>query len=101
MDMLEREGLGAADLLRGEPSAGLGKVLSGLREVAHQRLEGARNERRAISPAAFPAFLPVALTELYLDRLAKLGSASLTRLANVSPLRRQWQLYWSARRFVF
>jgi 15-cis-phytoene synthase len=100
-DLLERERLTPAEIIRGEPSSGLEKVLSGLRAIARQRLEEARQHMGEISPAALPAFLPAALTELYLDRLAKLGPASLTRVADISPLRRQWRLYWSARRSLF
>lgn len=100
-DLLESEGLTPADIIRGEPSSGLEKVLSGLRDVARQRLDEARRLRTEISSAAFAAFLPVALTEPYLDRLAKLGPASLIRVADISPLRRHWRLYRSARRSLF
>jgi phytoene synthase len=100
-DLLEKEGLTPAELLRGEPSNSLEKVLSGLRDVARRRLDEARRLRAEIPPAAFPAFLPAALAELYLDRLAKLGPAGLTRVMDISPLKRQWRLYWSARRSVF
>ena len=57
------------------------------RTQARMRLDEARALRSAISPKAFPAFLSVSLTELYLN-------ASGTE---ISQLRRQWRLWRAAR----
>jgi phytoene synthase len=58
-------------------------------------------KRPTIASQVYPAFLPVALTETYLHRLKSVGAASLQRVAEVSQLKRQWRLYWCARRRVF
>ena len=58
---------------------------------ARTRLTEARLLRSTISPKAFPAFLPVSLTELYLARAG----------AEVPQFRRQLQLWWAARRERF
>lgn len=68
-------------------------IPQGLDPVAHarMRLTEARALRPTIVPAAFPAFLPASLTELY---LAKAGN-------EISHIRRQIRLWWAARREKF
>lgn len=67
----------------------------GLDAIAHARarLAEARALHHTITPESFPAFLPVSLTELYLNRAAK--------FVEVSQLRRQWRLWRAARRETF
>jgi hypothetical protein len=43
----------------------------------------------------------VSLTDLYLDRLDRLGEKALTTVADVSQFRRQSRLWWMARRNAF
>ncbi len=57
---------------------------------ARMRLAESRALRHTVPPAAIPAFLPVSLTELYLDNGAE-----------ISGFRRQFRLWWSARRERF
>src|SRR5205823_8362769 len=101
VDLLGQQGLTPADVIAGRPEHALDHALRNLRNVAFDRLEQARSKARLIAPQVFPAFLPAALTEIYLGRLRKLGSASLNRVVEISQLKRQWHLYWSARRKVF
>jgi phytoene synthase len=68
---------------------------------ARRRLAEARALAARIPPAALPAFLPVSLTDLYLDRLERLGKKALSTAAEVSQFRRQWRMWWMARRNVF
>lgn len=68
---------------------------------ARRRLAEARELAARIPSAALPAFLPVSLTDLYLDRLDRLGEKALTAVADVSQFRRQWRLWWMARRNAF
>lgn len=68
---------------------------------ARRRLAEARELAARIPSAALPAFLPVSLTDLYLDRLDRLGEKALTAGADVSQFRRQWRLWWMARRNAF
>jgi 15-cis-phytoene synthase len=99
--LLREHGLTPADLTNPHPPDGLAAPLRELRELARKRLEEACAKQEIIVPELWPAFLPAALTRLYLDRLDTLGPASLERVAEVSQLHRQWHLYWSARRRVF
>ena len=68
---------------------------------ARERLGEARALRHAIPPAALPAFLPVSLAELYLDRAGRLGEAARDKPVEISQFRRQLRLWWKARRDSF
>lgn len=96
-DLLARHGLTPAHLLAGREPDKLALVLADLRVHAEKRLNEARTLAATVSPEAFPAFLPASLTSLYLKRLAKLGSRSLTEIADVAQWRRQWALYRHAK----
>ncbi|MGE0240984.1 MAG: phytoene/squalene synthase family protein [Parvibaculaceae bacterium] len=96
-DTLERHDLSPAHLLAARNPEGLAAVLAELRAHAAKRLAEARAKAAAITPEAFPAYLPASLTPLYLARLAKLGARSLTEIAEVPQWRRQWALYRNAR----
>jgi len=71
--------------------------------VAHarRRLAEARALTGRVPAAALPAFLPASLTDIYLDRLERLGDKALTTMAEVSQFRRQWRLWWMARQNAF
>lgn len=58
---------------------------------AKMRLAEARALRSTIPRGTFPAFLPVSLTDLHLDNAG----------AGISQFRRQWRLWWAARRETF
>ncbi|HUR44138.1 MAG TPA: squalene/phytoene synthase family protein [Aestuariivirga sp.] len=66
---------------------------SGFDAVAHakMRLAEARALRPTISRTAFPAFLPVSLTKLYLSN----------PIVEISHFRRQCRMWWAARRERF
>jgi phytoene synthase len=100
-DLLAPDRLAAADVIAGQPEDRLNAVLCALQKVASRYLQEARGKRSAIASEVFPAFLPAALTETYLARLRILGVTSLSRVADVSQLRRQLRLYWCARREMF
>jgi phytoene synthase len=100
-ELLKRHGVAPDDLATAHPPDGIAGVLRDLREIARKRWEEARMKQHTIASDLWPAFLPAALTGVYLDRLDKLGPAGLHRVAEVSQLRRQWRLYWCARRRVF
>jgi phytoene synthase len=100
-EVLEKHGLTPGDLIAGRHHETLSAVLGEMQSFAWLRLEEARSKRPTIASQVYPAFLPVALAETYLHRLKSLGLASLHRTAEVSQLKRQWRLYWCARRRVF
>jgi phytoene synthase len=97
-EMLERHGLTPAHVLANRNPEALATVLAELRAHAGQRLGEARAKARAMTPEAFPAYLPASLTSLYLARLEQLGTRSLNEIAEVAQWRRQWVLYRNARK---
>jgi phytoene synthase len=100
-EMLDRHGLTPAHLLAGREPEAIEKVLSELRSHAAKRLDEARAKAGVIAPEALPAYLPASLTGVYLARLEKLGSQSLSEIADVTQWRRQWALYRNARAQTF
>ena len=99
--------LAGQEAAAGAEAAGLAGVAYGIARLIHvrkfvppgfdakaharKRLAEARALRHTIPRAAMPAFLPVSLTELYLNN----GGAE------ISGFRRQLRLWWSARRERF
>jgi 15-cis-phytoene synthase len=100
-DLLAGEGLSPGDLLAGRPRDALGRVLARMITIAQERLAQARAGRSLIPAAAMPAFLPAALTDIYLAKLARSGSDVLDHLADVPQWRRQIVLWRKARRGGF
>ena len=75
--------------------------VGGAIQHARRRLAEARALRDRIPAPALVAFLPVSLTELYLDRLERMGEKASTTVADVSQFRRQLRLWWMARQNAF
>ena len=89
-------------LLLGQPSRRgqflpPGLSLEAAIDHARQRLQQARDLLPGLAKPLLPAFLPVGLTSLYLDRIATAPDRPLT----VSQFRRQLSLWWHARREDF
>jgi NADH dehydrogenase [ubiquinone] 1 alpha subcomplex assembly factor 6 len=66
-------GLDVLALFEKGPGPGLAPVVSALTDCARQHLNQSRLARASVPPAALPAFLPGALAELYLRRIAAAG----------------------------
>ncbi len=72
-----------------------GMDVAGAVSHARKRLAEAEALLPALPKSVLPAFLPVSLTGLYLGKIAKAPDEML----NVSPLRRQIVMWWTARRW--
>ena len=70
-----------------------GEVDTLTRLIQHARARLAEARTHVVPAAVRPAFLPVSLTDLYLDRLERRGSDALSRPLGVSQVRRQWRLW--------
>jgi phytoene synthase len=68
---------------------------------AFATLAHARDAGHLIPAAAFPAFLPVSVLDLYLNAMAKPGYDPLRHQVRVNRLRRQWRLMRCARKSIF
>jgi 15-cis-phytoene synthase len=92
-DYLKRRQTTVAEYVAGQNHASLSVVLAELRLHARKRLAEARNNLWLIPKAALPAYLPVALTELYLSKLDTLDARALDRPPQVSQIMRQLKLW--------
>ena len=96
LDLLDRHGVRREDVIGGTGSAGLGAALAELADIARARLAEARRGWDRVSPAARPAFLPLALVEPVLARVAR--NPDSFQPVELSPWRGQWALWRAARR---
>ncbi|RUX68800.1 phytoene/squalene synthase family protein, partial [Mesorhizobium sp. M2A.F.Ca.ET.040.01.1.1] len=60
--------------------------------LAREHLNAFEKGAPALPVSLRPAFLPLALTNAYLDKMEKAGSSALRRTAALSTLRRHWLL---------
>jgi phytoene synthase len=97
IDVLARHDLAPKHFLAGEGGLRMFEALGELRLTALQRLGEARRLRPAVSSAAFPAFLPLALVEPCAARLARAGADALRIPTDVHPLTRLLRLWLAAR----
>ena len=97
-DILEKHGLTVIDVLAGSNGAPLDALLADLRAIAADRYAEAKSSLQDMSPRVFPALLPASLVPLYLHKLAGYGTRALTEVGEVPQWRRQWHLYWHARK---
>jgi len=93
-EILERHGVRADGIFAGQSSDGLKAALAELRDLARQKLALARDSLATAPDAAVPAFLPVALVRLSLDRFER---SDPFRPGDISPWRRQWLIWRAAR----
>ena len=96
LDLLERHGVAPDGVRAGKASAPLAAALAELIELARRRLDEVRRDWTSVTPAARPAFLPLAVASALLAR-AK-GSRDPFRPAGLAPWRRQWCIWRAARR---
>ncbi len=101
LDMLTARDLAPDTLSDLDHEAALGLVISELRLKASERLQQARQAAWTIKLAAQPAFLNVALTETYLDAVARAGVSALHVTPKVAQWRKQWILWKAARTDTF
>jgi phytoene synthase len=97
-DRAAAAGVSVDDVFAGTATAALGTFLAEMRSFARHHLAEARRLSAGLDPALAPAFLPLALVEPYLDRMARPGYDPLHAAVEIAPWRRQWLLWREARR---
>src|ERR1700722_17243035 len=95
LEIIERHGVDPQGIFAGRLPDGLRAAFAELQDVARQYLFVAHQNMSKLSPAALPAFLPVALVRPALDRLARCDPFAP---AELSPWRRQWLIWRAARK---
>ena len=98
LDLLERHGLGRDDVLAGRMTSALAAVLAELRGRAREELAATRRLIRDIPPEVAPAFLPVSLVEMCLDRMDRADYDPYRTPVEAPQWRRQLRLWRAARR---
>ncbi|MHA7772740.1 phytoene/squalene synthase family protein [Roseibium sp. M-1] len=99
-DVCARHNLDTESVLRGEATPELKAVLEELRGHVRHHLQRVRQAADTVPQACEAAFLPLVLVEPYLKRLEATCFDPLHQVAEVSQLKRQWQL-WRATGKVF
>lgn len=96
LDLLERHGVGRADIAAHRGGPQLHAALAELRAHARRRLGNAATLAAAAPAAVLPALLPVAVARAMLDRMDRRDFDPFVPL-ELAPWRRQWLLWRAAR----
>jgi phytoene synthase len=97
-DVLDRHGAQPSDILAGRTTPALRAALAELRGFARANLDAFTARGAALPATIAPAFLPVALVPLYLDRMERRDYDPFATPVEVAQWRRQWTLWRAARR---
>jgi 15-cis-phytoene synthase len=100
-DMLVARDATPADVIAASNEVSVNLVIAELREKARARLSQARTMAWTIKPEAMPAFLHVALTDAYLDGLARGAESVVQKGVQLAQWRKHWVLWKAARSEMF
>lgn len=100
-EILLTHGLKTDDYLAGRWTESMSLAFARLRHAARRHLEAARGFEPDVPLDALPAFLPVALCDLYLKRMERPGFNAFTMSAEVSQVRRQLRLLTASWRAAY
>jgi phytoene synthase len=96
-DLLAEQGLVLADLASDRIAPRLGAVLAALRVIARGHIDAVRRHIGDGGQAVQPAFLPLAVADTILARMARPGFDPFRHSIAPGPLRRQWAIWRAAR----
>lgn len=91
-DLLAAVGTSREEFLSGDGGQGGARAVSAMAALAREHLAAFERGAVHLPPSLRPAFLPLALTGAYLERMQRPGFSALTQTARLSPLRRHWLL---------
>lgn len=97
-EILDRHRVDRATIFAGRTTPGLVAALAELRERARLALAETRRSCGSIAAEAIPVFLPIALVEPFLDRMARPGRDPFRSPVEIPQWRRQWYLWRAAGR---
>lgn len=98
-DVATGQGASRRDFDARNASAGVIAACSELRMLGQAKLADAEARLRASSPAILPAFIPLGAVRLDLESLKQNAKMPFDPPRQASPLRRQWAIWWWARRW--
>jgi phytoene synthase len=89
-DVLAAAGSSPESFLAEKGGATAGSVVAAMTALAREHLAAFREEAPSLPAALRPAYLPLALTAAYLDRIERFGA----RVASETPRMPLWQRHW-------
>ncbi|MDX8492604.1 phytoene/squalene synthase family protein [Mesorhizobium sp. VK22B] len=97
-DILAAAGTTPEEFVKGEGDAAAERAVAAMIALAREHLGAFERGASALPVSLRPAFLPLALTRAYLDKMEKAGRSPLADTATLSALRRHWLLLRHAMR---
>lgn len=97
-DILAAAGTAPEEFVKGEGGAAAERAVAAMIALAREHLNAFEKAAPVLPVSLRPAFLPLALTRAYLDKMEKAGSSVLSRTVALSILRRHWLLLRHAMR---
>jgi phytoene synthase len=97
-DILAAAGTTPEGFVKGEDGTAAERAVAAMMALAREHLNAFEMGAASLPASLRPAFLPLALTRAYLDKMEKAGSSALSRTAALSILRRHWLLLRHAMR---
>ncbi|MET3594959.1 MULTISPECIES: phytoene/squalene synthase family protein [Mesorhizobium] len=97
-DILVAAGTTPEEFVKGEGDAAAERAVAAMIALAREHLGAFERGASALPVSLRPAFLPLALTRAYLDKMEKAGRSPLADTATLSALRRHWLLLRHAMR---
>jgi len=98
LDLLQAVGTTRDGLVSGEDREGAARAVAAMAALGREHFEAFRRGARALPGTLRPAYLPLALTGAYLDRIQGGAVDPLEESASLSALRRHWLLLKTALR---
>ncbi|WP_246683004.1 phytoene/squalene synthase family protein [Mesorhizobium sp. B2-8-3] len=97
-DILAAAGTTPEEFVKGEGGPAAERAVAAMIALARDHLNAFEKGAPALPVALRPAFLPLALTRAYLDKMEKAGGSPLGSTTTLSTLRRHWLLLRHAMR---
>ncbi|MEW6631984.1 MAG: phytoene/squalene synthase family protein [Pseudomonadota bacterium] len=97
-DILAAAGSSPEEFVEGDGGPGAQRAVAAMIALAREHLNAFQKSAPALPVALRPAFLPLALTRAYLEKMEKGGRSPLTASVTLSTLRRHWLLLRHAMR---
>jgi 15-cis-phytoene synthase len=92
VDVLQAAGTTREDFISGEDRAGAARAITAMAALGQEHLAAFLREAHALPAPLRPAYLPLSLTDAYLDRIQSGAVDPLEESAQISAARRHWLL---------
>lgn len=93
MDVLAAAGSSPDEFLAGDGGPAAGRIVAATVALAREHLAAFRVGAPSLPVSLRPAFLPLALTQAYLDRIERLGATALARTPRLPLWLRHWLMF--------